>query len=207
MMKVIIAVLATLTVVSSAWEEPAFCKGLNCPVFETVYSDPEANVTYRVYEGALWASTNITSISYEDAVNEGFNRLFDYISGANEGNVKIDMTTPVDTKVLAGPGPFCESTFVVSFYVPYIYQDDANPPPEPTNPDVYIQYFPQSKKAQYGFDGYAFSFKKWIEPTQYLFNYLVAQGESFESEFYYTNGYDSPFAIFSRHNEVWVDLL
>lgn len=49
-------------------------------------------------------------------------RLFDYIGGKNEPNVKINMTAPVVTKVEHGDGPFCKSSFEVSFFVPFAEQ-------------------------------------------------------------------------------------
>lgn len=49
-------------------------------------------------------------------------RLFDYISGANEPEVKVEMTAPVVTKVEHGEGPFCKSNFTVSFFVPFADQ-------------------------------------------------------------------------------------
>ena len=49
-------------------------------------------------------------------------RLFDYIGGKNEPNVKINMTAPVVTKVEHGDGPFCKSNFTVSFFVPFADQ-------------------------------------------------------------------------------------
>ena len=49
-------------------------------------------------------------------------RLFKYISGENEQNTRIDMTSPVKTYVQAGQGPYCKSTFTVSFYVPSEFQ-------------------------------------------------------------------------------------
>ena len=49
-------------------------------------------------------------------------RLFDYIGGKNEPNVKLNMTAPVVTKVEHGDGPFCKSNFTVSFFVPFADQ-------------------------------------------------------------------------------------
>ena len=49
-------------------------------------------------------------------------RLFKYISGANEDEQKIEMTAPVVTRVIAGDGPFCKSLFSVHFFVPFKWQ-------------------------------------------------------------------------------------
>ena len=53
--------------------------------------------------------------------------LFDYIQGKNNYKQKIEMTAPVITEVSPSDGPFCKSSFVVSFFVPKLNQ--ANPPP------------------------------------------------------------------------------
>ena len=52
----------------------------------------------------------------------GVQRLFKYISGANEDEQKIEMTAPVVTRVIAGDGPFCKSLFSVHFFVPFKWQ-------------------------------------------------------------------------------------
>ncbi len=49
-------------------------------------------------------------------------RLFQYISGTNEEEAKIEMTAPVRVLLTAGEGPFCESFFKISFFVPYALQ-------------------------------------------------------------------------------------
>lgn len=46
----------------------------------------------RHYEPSVWVSTKITDVSYDDATNVGFHRLFDYISGNNDAATKIPMT-------------------------------------------------------------------------------------------------------------------
>ncbi|XP_020424963.1 heme-binding protein 2 [Prunus persica] len=53
--------------------------------------------------------------------------LFEYIQGKNKYGEKIEMTAPVLSEVSPSDGPFCESSFVVSFYVPKKNQE--NPPP------------------------------------------------------------------------------
>ena len=54
-------------------------------------------------------------------------RLFKYIQGKNAYNETIEMTAPVLTEVSPSDGPFCASSFVVSFYVPA--KNQADPPP------------------------------------------------------------------------------
>ena len=54
-------------------------------------------------------------------------RLFNYIQGKNAYNETIEMTAPVLTRVSPSDGPFCASSFAVSFYVPT--KNQADPPP------------------------------------------------------------------------------
>lgn len=65
-----------------------------------------------------------------------FWKLFNYISGQNDKQVKIPMTAPVSIYIEPGAGPNCESTFTMAFYVPASFQEDT---PEPTDADVSIE--------------------------------------------------------------------
>ena len=67
----------------------------------------------RQYPTYLWASTDVEGTEFNVAQNTGFDRLFDYISGENEDNVAIDMTTPVLTYVQ--PGQACIPSYAPFF--------------------------------------------------------------------------------------------
>ena len=49
-------------------------------------------------------------------------KLFKYISGKNEGQKKVAMTSPVTVQTTPGQGPACKSDFLLSFFLPYKYQ-------------------------------------------------------------------------------------
>lgn len=51
--------------------------------------------TYTDPGNEMWTSAHINSRSFALAQQKGFMSLFDYISGANEGEKKIPMTSPV----------------------------------------------------------------------------------------------------------------
>uniref|UniRef100_A0A8B9C8X2 HEBP2 protein n=1 Tax=Anser brachyrhynchus TaxID=132585 RepID=A0A8B9C8X2_9AVES len=85
----------------------------------------------RQYETAKWVSTVIRGETQKEALRQGFWKLFHYIQGKNEKEMKIDMTVPVTCLVKHG----C-ADFKVSFFVPFEHQDS---PPQPTDSDVFIE--------------------------------------------------------------------
>lgn len=155
---------------------PWYCHGIDCPAFT---NSTITGVEVRQYDSFLWASTNVSGTSFDDAENIGFDRLFDYISGANSDDAQVDMTSPGKTlptiylfsqvfslatcrtvlnQVVPGQGPNCNSTFVVSFFVPYAYQpsvDSSKPPPTPSSPDVYVSTIGPLTVAVSEFGGFA----------------------------------------------------
>ena len=48
------------------------------------------------------------------------------------------MTAPVLNYIQPGAGPNCNSTFTVSFFVPWLYQTEEGPP-KPTSDDVFVE--------------------------------------------------------------------
>ena len=79
-------------------------------------------------------------ISRDAASSPMFWKLFNYISGQNDKQVKIPMTAPVSVLIEPGSGPNCESTFTMAFYIPSAFEEDT---PVPTDPDVSIEERPE----------------------------------------------------------------
>ncbi|NXT59308.1 HEBP2 protein, partial [Pluvianellus socialis] len=108
--------------------------------------------------------------------------------------MKIDMTVPVTCLVKSG----C-TDFKISFFVPFKHQDS---PPQPTNADVFIEERKAAAIFVRSFGGFA-SPEKYAEEAEVLARILRNRGQPFHEDFFYTAGYDSPFKLFNRHNEVW----
>merc|ERR1711893_116964 len=181
---------------SDSWVKPSYCRGNDCPRF-TVLEQGE-DYELRVYEEAMWVSTEAASVDGTDRPNL-FQRLFRYIDGENVNNEKIPMTSPVVNKITPGSGPNCETIFKQSFYLPYSRQEDA---PQPSADNVFLDKFAVVKVYVRSFGGYA-------TQDDYLRNlYLLADSigdpAKFRTDHYMTAGYDSPFQPFNRHNEVWL---
>ena len=67
---------------------------LEKPDYEILYED--GNIEYRLYEPYLVAQTEVSiDDNYNSASNEGFRRLFKYITGSNTSEVDIAMTAPI----------------------------------------------------------------------------------------------------------------
>ncbi|KAL7094098.1 hypothetical protein ACP275_11G080400 [Erythranthe tilingii] len=179
------------------YKEAFNCKQLECPKYEVMHTGKQFEV--RKYEVATWMSTpTINSTSYSDAVARGFNLLFAYIQGNNYKSAKIEMTAPVLVDVHPSTGPFCNSTFVVNFYVPQKYQKYP-----PGSRQLRPAKLPRQK---YGivrrFGGFmndgniaseALALKKTVKGTPW---------ESSFGKSYSVAGYNSPFEYDNRVNEV-----
>uniref|UniRef100_A0A383W6F1 SOUL heme-binding protein n=1 Tax=Tetradesmus obliquus TaxID=3088 RepID=A0A383W6F1_TETOB len=179
---------------------PAFYKGLQGPKF-TVLKKIGDNIELRRYEPGSWVSIKREGMQLDSAMSGSFMKLFGYISGGNAAGAKIEMTAPVLTKVVPGQGPTCESQFTMSFYNPWKYQSGAAP--KPTDASVFINNVP-------AMDVYVLSFGGWANEAAYktqaaaLMQKLKAEKLPFDSSHWFTAGYDSPYTMANRHNEVWV---
>lgn len=195
---IVFAALFLLTMTATKAEKPWFCHGLDCPDYTVVETTSDYEV--RQYSAGKWASTVIEGYGYDKAVKTAFWRLFKYIGGANDQKQKIKMTAPVRVTVQPSDGPYCKSNFTISFFVPEKYQMQ---PPTPSAEDVFIE-------DSEAFTAYVASYGGWnseekvVKHASELFELLNKQGVEVESDKYYTAGYDSPFRLMNRHNEIWL---
>lgn len=176
-----------------------FSTGLQNPRF-TAEPNQGRDYEVRTYHATKWVSTSLKGLDLDPAMNTGFRRLFKYISGTNQNRVKVEMTAPVTGFVEPGAGPACESTFTVSFYIPEEHQE--NPPP-PSDPDVFIEHRPQFTAYVRTYGGFSTQQTKLLE-LQKLLDSLRRDGAEHVERPYYVAGYDSPFKLSHRRNEVWV---
>jgi hypothetical protein len=119
-----VAVILSLTQVATAIEEPTF---------KVVHSYADFEV--REYAPYLVAETTVQG-SFTDAGDEGFRRLFDYISGKNSQRASIAMAAPViqsGQKIeMAAPVIQVNSSnsFTVQFVMPRKWTLSTLPAPE-----------------------------------------------------------------------------
>lgn len=136
-------------------------------------------------------------------------RLFDYIQGNNKYKKKIEMTAPVITQVSPSDGPFCASSFVVSFYIPK--ENQANPPPAK---GLHIKRWNTKYAAVRQFSGFISSDTEVGEQAAELHASLAdskwssivdKSREADPTKSTYTVAqYNSPFEFENRVNEIWM---
>lgn len=183
-----------------AIEEPAFT------LVEEI-----GDIEIRRYAPYLVAETLVEGKSFDDAGNEGFRRLFRYITGANGGERKIAMTAPVnqspggDKIAMTAPVDQAASAdgWAVSFVVPSRY--DADSVPQPTDPRVYIREIPGDFVAVRRYSG-LWSEARFAREREALLDEIEAAGYTVTGDPRLAR-YDAPFKPwFLRRNEVIVPI-
>ncbi|KAK7084288.1 Heme-binding protein 2 [Halocaridina rubra] len=154
----------------------------------------------RLYPARKWACTKMKGMDQSSLISPMFRKLFNYISGKNEPNIRIDMTSPVTTYVEPSAGPTCESTFTMGFLVP---EEHQNLPPPPSDKSIFIEERPTLTVYTRRFGGYT-SDDIILKEARDLAEEIQKQNEpSVNFDQYYIVGYDPPFKLFGRRNEIW----
>ena len=136
---------------------------LEQPDYTVLYQ--KGDIEYRHYSAYLVVETIIEDNSdYKDAANEGFRRLFRYISGNNQKGDEIAMTMPVQqvktNETIALEDVSIESSikdgdYAISFVLPKKY--NAVTAPQPLDPRVAVVALPAKTVAVYRYSG------RWTE--------------------------------------------
>jgi len=170
------------------------CSGqrLECPDF-TLVAVNEGYETRR-YPASKWVCTRHRGD--EPIGSPMYSKLFDYISGSNDQGLKIPMTAPVTTIIEPGVGPNCDNNFTMCFFVPTAFWGNT---PKPTDRTVFLSDSPEVTLYVKAYSGHATTIEN-IAKSQEL---IEALGNTpVEESKWITYGYDSPFKLRNRRNEV-----
>jgi hypothetical protein len=148
----------------------------------------------RNYEATLFTSVKLSAKGYKNSSGQGFSILARYIFGNNERNEKISMTSPVSISL--------EDSMTMMFMVPKKLNKDMLP--KPNQSGIEFREEPAKTVAAIRFSGWANETK--IEKyKQNLKAALDAEGIKYSNQFYFF-GYNAPYEVFNRKNEVIVEL-
>jgi hypothetical protein len=149
----------------------------------------------RQYETALFSSVVLSDTSYEESSSKGFRVLAGYIFGGNNTGEKIAMTSPVAMEI-------GDST-KMSFMVPSGYTEETLP--KPNNDKIFFEKKEGAVMAAIRFGGWA-NDERIEEYKQKLIAMLKKEGIAHAETFQYL-GYNPPYAVINRRNEVVVELI
>ena len=148
----------------------------------------------RSYEATLFTAVKLSTNGYKNSSSKGFSILAGYIFGKNERNEKISMTSPVSMSL--------EDSITMMFMVPKKLNKEMLP--KPIQSGIEFKEEPAKTLAAITFGGWANDAK--IEKYK---NELKAalKKESIEySNKFYFFGYNAPYEIINRKNEILVEL-
>jgi len=148
----------------------------------------------RSYEATLFTSVQLSGNSYKAASGKGFSILAGYIFGGNNRKEKIAMTSPVAMSL--------EDSMTMMFMVPKKFNKSTLP--QPNQSQIEFREEPAKTVAVITFGGWATDEK--IEAyKQKLITALAADGIKHSNRFSLL-GYNAPYEVLNRKNEVIVEL-
>ncbi|KAI3465953.1 hypothetical protein Pfo_022616 [Paulownia fortunei] len=185
---------------------PPTCNRIECPSYDVIHTGNGFEI--RRYNSSMWMSTQpIDDVSLVAATRTGFLQLFDYIQGKNDNQQKIEMTGPVITEVKPSDGPFCASSFVVSFYVP-----KENQPNPPSAKGLHLQKWGLTYVAVRQFGGFVAdegvgeeAAALYASVAGTVWSDAIDKSHAGEGATdYIVAQYNSPFEFRNRVNEIWL---
>lgn len=148
----------------------------------------------RSYKATLFTSVKLSTKKYKEASSKGFSILAGYIFGNNNRNEKIAMTSPVSMSL--------KDSTTMMFMVPKKYKKETLPQPNLSN--IKFKEEPAKTVAAINFNGWA-NDKKIKKYKQKLKEALDREGILYKNRFHFL-GYNAPYEVFNRKNEIIVEL-
>ena len=153
----------------------------------------------RHYAPRVQAETVLNAAPWQQSLDEGFNRLANYIFGGNSRKQKLAMTAPVMVTV----GIADRATRTVAFKMP-----DSEPfetLPAPDDRQITLRRIPARRVATLSYSG-RYGAEIPAQKRQELLTYVRAAGLLPIGDVTFA-GYDAPWTLpWLRHNEVQVEL-
>lgn len=152
-------------------------------------------VEIRKYPKMVVAQTQLQDTIMDKSMNSGFRTIAGYIFGGNDSNQKIAMTAPVVVKM--------GDTATMYFVMPKQYKKDELP--KPVSGKVKILEEGEKTLAVITYGGFS-SAEKVEAHRQKLANLLSQQQIKTVGPYMYM-GYNAPWDVIKRRNEVAVEVL
>ena len=193
-MKIASIILGIIAVAFIAVQIFALRSQKNIETYSYVVNKEYDQFEIRRYEATLFSSVKLSGTTYKETSSEGFSVLAGYIFGNNERSEKIAMTSPVAMTL--------EDSSTMLFMVPNKFNKETLP--QPNESKIKFHNEPAKTVAAIQFKGWA-SDKKIENYKQKLIAALDNEGISHTDRFYFF-GYNAPYEVFNRKNEVIVEL-
>jgi hypothetical protein len=159
--------------------------------YSIVKTTPEFEI--RFYPASTMAMITSTATSYKELGSFGLKKLAGYIFGGKTDNKQISMTAPVHMDL-------GDSVSTMSFVMPSGYNVDNLPLPD--NSEVTIKSAPDEYVAAIRFGGFASN-----EDIKKNASFLISElnkNQIFHHGHYLFLGYNPPYLLFGRRNEIIV---
>lgn len=187
----ILSILHMLTTgQSSSFDNQSNTEELNYKVIKTF-----DKFEIRTYEPALFSSVKLTKKGYRENSSDGFRVLAGYIFGDNDRNQKIAMTSPVVMEL----GDTSKMLFMIPSNL------ELNQLPSPNNSKIAFEQQGQRILAAIRFDGFADN-EKIEQYKTILIEELTKANIKHSNQFSFL-GYDPPYQVENRRNEIVVELI
>jgi hypothetical protein len=193
-MKIIYIISAVLIIIFIVIQTFATMGQKNIETYPFTVIEKFKTFEIREYEATLFSSVKLSSSGYKESSRKGFSILAGYIFGGNEKKEKIAMTSPVAMTL--------EDSMTMMFMVPKNISKENLPKPNQSQIEFHEE--PAKKVAAITFGGWADDDK--IEKNKELLKAaLYEHGIAYTNKFYFL-GYNPPYEVFNRKNEVIVEL-
>ncbi len=155
----------------------------------------DKNIELRKYPQMIVAKTNLKDKSFDNSGSDGFRSIAGYIFGGNEKAEKIAMTSPVIMEL--------SDSATMYFVMPSKYKKSDLPNPSNKNVEIQEEASKVLLVVRYG----GFSNDERIESHTEVLRQIIQKHHLNATGPFMYMGYNAPWDIINRRNEVAVEII